>query len=978
MSVSKRKGPRDASPLAQSIYDERRKTFLASLDSILRDVGSLNRREITKAIDELISTHVSSEREAFLTTLTELISNESRAPLATFEDLCSRLVDIAGRQHPKDRLSALKGQSLRYLRNPALTDIFLHQLQTTSQFRSDIGGLKAAVVSTVSGCISSLAQSKQTLKSATIRAISAVNVRVEQLQDQLVAQKQVAKEREERIAAMQATMQEMNEQLAFFKTQRTSNARIVQLERQLAEKNRTIEEAKEESDKIIAGLEQELDEKVQYLEKQRRTYNAKISELEQRLDDQASTIAKSATARDSMVGDLESQIADRDKVIEQQRKNSSSQISQLESLLEDERRKTSRANSLVKSKEEEIDDLQISLANAQRDIARQTDELTVTQGSMTLAEIDDLKGDLDERNEEIKELKAKVEQMNGYSQSLDEMRSTYLRQSQEVDGLKRDLEGVKRKSVDIETENAQLSQTVQELELQLGHSEYEKSTMRSEVDHALMIVKLRKAKIKRLKTENSELRSNLSETRKGLETSQAQLMDLHSVSGDTELESSYLKQQLSLTQADSERNSALLAAMKVKLETAASDLQEKATSIQELIKANERKTLEIEALQSKLSGLQQSGETVKSQLKLINKTRRIEEQEKVIAEQQERLNALEGALAQAKANYRKVVLTAKGQQRKIDQLTAKLGQTRTALKDEQGEVERLLNATTELATGRSQIAAKSEESEFSNKMEIDRLQGELQDERRSKARVSNHLARAKSATETLMQEREELRTQLLQLLSTHEDLQRETQMGASSISHANERLLAENKKLTEIKRALTEDFRKVDLELRDLKRTSSLTIAILEKRVAKLSDDLNRTRSDCSENVASLEQQRDQLNSSLGETTIAYRQYSSVFHQLSSMLQTASAELLLQKTAELIETKDQLEDELDNTREQLARALDDGEQKAAATEQLSQENAELAGEIDRLAVRIRKLRSVSSARKRELAQLKERYAAELG
>jgi hypothetical protein len=60
------------------------------------------------------------------------------------------------------------------------------------------------------------------------------------------------------------------------------------------------------------------------------------------------------------------------------------------------------------------------------------------------------------------------------------------------------------------------------------------------------------------KSETAELRRSLSETRKVFNDNQTRLQDLQSTAGDFGLESSYLKQQLVFSQAESERNAALL------------------------------------------------------------------------------------------------------------------------------------------------------------------------------------------------------------------------------------------------------------------------------------------------------------------------------------------------------------------------------------------------------------------------------------
>ena len=68
--------PKVGESIAQSIYNERKKSFLSSLDSILRQIGCLNRRDITKQIDETVTNCLASERESFLTQI-----RQSKTPL---------------------------------------------------------------------------------------------------------------------------------------------------------------------------------------------------------------------------------------------------------------------------------------------------------------------------------------------------------------------------------------------------------------------------------------------------------------------------------------------------------------------------------------------------------------------------------------------------------------------------------------------------------------------------------------------------------------------------------------------------------------------------------------------------------------------------------------------------------------------------------------------------------------------------------
>jgi hypothetical protein len=116
--------------------------------------------------------------------------------------------------------------------------------------------------------------------------------------------------------------------------------------------------------------------------------------------------------------------------------------------------------------------------------------------------------------------------------------------------------------------------------------------------------------------------------------------------------------------------------------------------------------------------------------------------------------------------------------------------------------------------------------------------------------------------------------------------------------------------------------------------------------------------------VTTLEEHCDELHDTLGQTTLAYHEYWSVFQQLSSLLEAAPDETLIQKAAEVIETGG-------SRRVNLRRRAP--KSRGSSTIRLLHENSHLSHEIDRLAARIRKLSSMSSAGMCKLAQLKERH-----
>ena len=86
---------KDFDSITQSIYYERRKSFLASLDTILRQIGCVNRRDITNQIDNIVINNLSSEKEIYLTKLSELITKDMDQNKKKFESMCDKLMKIS-------------------------------------------------------------------------------------------------------------------------------------------------------------------------------------------------------------------------------------------------------------------------------------------------------------------------------------------------------------------------------------------------------------------------------------------------------------------------------------------------------------------------------------------------------------------------------------------------------------------------------------------------------------------------------------------------------------------------------------------------------------------------------------------------------------------------------------------------------------------------------------------------------------------
>lgn len=266
---------KESDSIVQSIYNERKKSFLTSLDTILRQIGCANRRDIINQIDNTVLSNISSEREIFISKIAALITKDIDKNTKTFETMCSKLIDIYNRQFNQEKtvqqaISKIQSGQFTNITGTPIIDLLSYQLSQVKAIRGEINILKSSILSIISTFLSNLTSNRQQIKSQILRKFDESQMNKEQLKIQLKTQLKLSKEREQKIATMEQTIADLNDQVTFLKQQRASNARVTQLERQLAERNRQLEEQKRKSDEVISELEQELEEKTNFLEQQRK------------------------------------------------------------------------------------------------------------------------------------------------------------------------------------------------------------------------------------------------------------------------------------------------------------------------------------------------------------------------------------------------------------------------------------------------------------------------------------------------------------------------------------------------------------------------------------------------------------------------------------------------------------------------------------------------------------------------------------
>ena len=191
---------KNSDSIVQSIYYERRKTFLASLDTILRQIGCVNRRDITNQIDNIVINNLSSEREIYITKISEIITKDIDQNKTTFELMCNKLVNIADTNFHKEKVN-------QKIETTAPTKIFnddtksplikllKHQLSQVNNIRGEIGIIKSSILSIISTFLSSLSTNHQQIKSQILHCFNEEKMKNDQMEIQLKSIQKATKEK---------------------------------------------------------------------------------------------------------------------------------------------------------------------------------------------------------------------------------------------------------------------------------------------------------------------------------------------------------------------------------------------------------------------------------------------------------------------------------------------------------------------------------------------------------------------------------------------------------------------------------------------------------------------------------------------------------------------------------------------------------------------------------------------------------------
>ena len=619
--------------IADSIYNERRKTFLKALESILQQIGISDPNNFSDHIDSLIQEQLQSERENFISSIAVKLQNDS------LED----------------------------------NDILTADPQTQiSQIRCQNNILKATILTELSNFSSLLNKSKKALQKRISQVFTEENLKREQIEIQLRASQSSCKSREQKLARMEQKISELTDTVTLLKTKKSPSSQISALEKKLADKDKEIKAQQQLNDTKISNLQANLDEKEREIQELKRTNATQVYKLEKRLDNQLTSFGQQTSATSDQVSQLQNELSEKEESIVKQNRDSSQRIQLLERKLEEVNHKNALLTAELKQTKTETERVKQELSRTQTQLSLKEDQTSINGSSLIIQDLDDIQQEVLEKDEQISALQSQVLTLSKVSDEVDNLRSNYVRKTKECDDWKRQTETYSKKALDYEEKNRKLSQSLKILETKLNVGDNEKNTLQSDVDHALLISNLRKKKVKKLKKEVEDLKKETEEKRVQLQEAQTTISQLKASSGDVELQTSYLKQQLSLSQSQQNHQMITISSNEEKINSLQKLLSDKDDFIKQLEEAAEQHKFEIVRLQNEVKTLRNDNNVVSSRVELLTKSRQLQEQQTAIQHTEEQLNSANQLLAKTKATCRTLELTNKEQIEQISSLQKRL------------------------------------------------------------------------------------------------------------------------------------------------------------------------------------------------------------------------------------------------------------------------------------------------------------------
>lgn len=905
-----------------------------------------------KHIDDTVNQNLTSEREYFVDQLTNFYSSENKEENGKFNYICNHLID----KIEQCRVSSPKNKA----QTSTLVQIspsIAKQLATVSQVHQDFGALKASVLNIINSYLKVINQVRIQMKTEVVEEYTKLKTLNDQYAAKLQVQEQASHEKDKKMAEMEQQILDLAAQVDFYKKQASANPRVIQLEKQVADKSMQMDKQKESYEIMISQLEQEIEEKTEFFEQQKKASNEYINKLEQSLNTQPIQEILQQKAQEVEV--LQSQIEEKDQLIQEISRNSASKISQLESKLEKEKNKSQMLKDSVENLKQNVSQM-----------TGRTEELGFsTKGSFSLSELRET------REEEIDQLKTQVTKLSSISHDYDTLRVSYLKKSKDIDELRHTTELVQRRSLELEEQNQKLKNSLQAYELKLSHSSNEHESLESDCEHALLISNIRKNKIIKLKADKETMRAKIAELQKTVEELNKRISDIKFNSEDAEHEISLLKQQIILAEKESQRSENLYGSMKEKVNNLESLINEKDKVIKSMQINMKKKDEELQQIQNKLLESHTDISNIQTRVELINKSKQLEAQQEAINQNEEHIKKLNESLCKSKATAKSLSFTNQQLNERIVVLESKIEENKTTILQNEAEILRLLDLTAELTKQKALITEQNDNAISESKEEKRQMKAELESYKRKIVELTKSLETSQKALTSREGEINLIHNRMLELETGNIDITTKLDQ-VEQLKIENTSLRQQNAKITNEKQNIHEENINLTLELADLKRQSTNSIQALETRIKELQSESERHTCQLDKDLIQLQTRFNQTNKTLLDQSISIDQFSAAFAELSEIFQVETIEEIIDQASFSAQENTEMKSLLQASTLKIDELEASINQSQEMNKSLQMQNQELTDELNETAEQLNQTGNSSTLYDQKVQKLKKKLTAE--
>lgn len=831
-------------------YKRRKKTFLSTLESILRQIKVSDPEEITNRVDQIVRESLESERELFISSLTDIISKNSQTSGSSYFFHASN----SGSSSPNRSKGSIYHDSSNSAILSHYHDDFVQQLSDISQLRCELGIAKANILSFVSEFQNLLNTKKQELNNATTSICANLLYRNSKLESHINRQKEKSGAM---IEQLEQKIMNLTSKISDLQVEKKSYKQQQDIEYQNADLQQKYLDAQIQ----ISKLKQELDSKDQTLKDQEDRFNAKIFEYKENLNTTTRSI--------------------QDKFVEL-------------------RTQKARAEKLAKSQTQEIKVLSEQLEEAQKQVSKQANTISILETehglaktAMTLHESDIITNQ--KQAEQIKELANKLEQSNARIEELEDV-------------------------------NLQLSQSFGEYQTRLSSGIQSQNQLQEEMEHTLLLSDMREKRAQKLKSELQALKKSCYEKDVLIEQNKAKIIELTEQSKDCDyFRTNFTSANLELTKL--RKNFKVISKSNKALQDT---INEKDSLITELAETNKERELQIDELQDELEKIKNDPNVADLKFELKNKNQEIDEHVSIMKEQQSKIQKLEKVLDSFKQKYYKYETMVKEQSLKIEQLVSKVSQFVETINENESEISELQAILQQIITQKEDIAKKNNELVETFQLHREDIEKEL-DKVRSENSViyQNYLDKQREFNDK-SEEADSLRSSNYQLKNENISLRSRVQTEIEPLQRENQKYRNKIKSLTSEKQVLAQENSKLTGSFRDLKLQTDAIISRQEVRIEELQEQLNKANTDYDEGISALESHFEELNNNIKSQMDTNRELSAIIVELQKIFDLDSPNDLTKIAGKIVsqnkmlrttqQKNDELIDKIEKENSELKRA----------------------------------------------------------